>query len=160
MTLTFTVLVAPVSQQHGSRATAFKGKLRWYVDSSKKKFFNEVLRESKHLMPVKPLQGPVQMQMTFFIERPDVKSSKFRMLPQTVKAQLLTNKSAIPAWSNASNKSDVGNLAKGSLDALVKAGLMVNDAQVWHEDNSMYFTEEDLPPRIVVTVQHEDSYAP
>lgn len=155
-TLEFTIYVEPRSQQAGSRATMQGGKLRFYRDSKKRSYFNEVKLESAHLLPPHPLEGPLEVHMIFHLARPDVTTSQFKMLPAVVKEELLSTDGPVKAWSHASNKGDGTNIFKVSMDALAEAGLVRNDAQLWKESSESWWTSSDLPPRIQVKVIHQD----
>ncbi len=155
-TLSFTILVEPKSTQAGSRATFQGGKLRWYSDARKKRFAARVKEECGHHAPEKVFEGPLEIHMVFYLERPIAGDKTHKSLPPEVKQSLFHNHDRVRAWSNSSQKSDLDNLRKGLCDALSKCGFFRNDAQFWKDSNEMYFTEVNLPARIEVTIHHQD----
>jgi len=139
MTLQFTLLVEPKSTQHGARAGLRRGKIRFYNDSEKTAYQTQIVLESKHHAPPAPLEGPLQVRYRFFFGRP--KSWK-------PPVKWVHPHSAMPYKV----KPDVVNLAKGTEDALTKAGFWVDDKQVVSLTIEKWYVELD-PPRIEVTIE-------
>lgn len=102
----------------------------------------EIIREAKHQLPEKPLEGPLSVGFKFYFER-------------TKKLAGVTPGKPIPVWGYRGN--DCSNLLKGCEDALTKAGLWVDDAQIQSYDYvERWYAEEIAFPRIeIVVTQYE-----
>lgn len=130
MTIQMTLLVEPKSQQHGARASIRGGKIHHYNDAGKVAYMNQVILESKHHAPPKPLEGPLMVRYQFFLPKPK------------------SNKDGTPHRSGG----DIGNYCKHTEDALTKAGFWLNDRQVISMTLHKLFAETGTPPRIEIEI--------
>lgn len=126
-----TILVSPRSVQHGLRVGAVgkgsKRKAVTYSDGAKKLYASEIIRESKHLAPEKPLSGGIIFCATFYLPHDGSKSG--------------------PAWQQGPDDPDLDNIEKGTIDGLVKAGFMKNDCMIYAH-NTVKVWADELGPRI------------
>lgn len=132
--------VNPKSVQHGSRSRTNPrtGKPLYFSDPEKVKYQNLIKQEVEFLVKDGPLDGPLSVGWKFYFERP-------KKLLGACPDQ------AIPMWGFRGN--DLTNITKGIEDALTRAGLWIDDAQIQRYDFAeKWYSEESLFPRIELTV--------
>lgn len=136
--LRITIYVAPRSTQSGARF----GRGRFYSDKGKKLYYDQIRNETLHLLPDKPIQGPVEIEFLF-----------------VMKFDGETPASEKPYWGYSRSLANLDNLMKGTQDGLERAGFFRNDAQIWkcRRLESVY-ESEGSPPRIEVTLHYEEEY--
>lgn len=83
-----------------------------------------------------PMDGPVEVRATFTIPRPPSVSARVRWAP----------------WK----KPDLDKLARGLLDALVLAGLLIDDGQVITLAMSKVYPQDGAAPGVTFTVRSAD----
>lgn len=134
--LSMTILVTPVSVQKGARF----GRGRFYTDKKKLLYYGRIETEAKIHAPIEPITGPIEVEWRFYMDRPRKYLGK--KYPED----------SFPCIE----KPDLFNLVKGAEDALTKAGVWVDDKQIWHSSVSKFYRETDMPPRIELTITYDD----
>lgn len=127
----------PKSVQHGARVN-LKSR-RFYNDRDKIKYYDQIISEVNHQLPADPLQGLVVVSYNFYLPRP----------------AYLKKPNSDPQAIPHPQKPDFENLAKGLGDALSRAGLWVDDKQVWAAFVFCMYHELALSPRIEITILHQ-----
>ena len=128
----FSIPVEPISVQHSARARVIRGKFcGMYSDDKKKMFVDSIMAECQHYVPAEPLKGPLDVSLKFYLNKPEKCKSD--------SADTITT--------------DVDNISKGVIDAIVKTKLFSNDKQICRLTAEKMFREEDLWARIDVEIK-------
>lgn len=140
--------IEPKSCQTDSRVgRSRKGgsqKIWFYTDPDKVKYLNSIKDEISHQLPESPFDGPISVEFDFYIPSPGRLNRRLY-------------RGAIPCWEN---KTDWDNFCKGTQDAFTKAGLWINDSQIWFGQARKWYCELDLYPRIECTITHYTYHEP
>jgi crossover junction endodeoxyribonuclease RusA len=131
----------PLAKKVGGR-TVFTGKVSLVESSAKVAPWRDaVTREARRHFKV-PHDGPVEVALKFFLERP---AGHFRTGRNT---HLL--KAAAPEWPGV--KPDVDKLIRSTLDALTTARAYTDDAAVVRVTASKHYATSYYPPGAYITV--------
>ena len=134
----FTVLHAPKAQPR-TKATSFGGKARVWTPSTADGFKTATsLAALAAVDPgVTPIRDPVELAVAFYLPRP----------------KRLCRKSDPRGAIRCASKPDIDNLLKALLDALVNAGVLDDDAQLWCVSMLKFYAEIDGAPRAEVRLE-------
>lgn len=129
---------AQVYQPKGARRGS-KSEKAWLKANA---WFAAVKAASFGKMPAKPWEGPIRLEIDVFFERPG----------------WLTKKSSPPDAVLHTAKPDRDNLDKAIMDALVQAGLFLDDSQVCAGAVNKFYAAKGCGPGVrIEAVQLEDT---
>ena len=125
----WTALAEPKGQPR-ARATAWGGKPRMWTPSSADAFKNAVAVGAREAVPaeLQPLDQPWALTVVFYLPRPKRLGKRDDTPPHTA-------------------KSDLDNLCKAALDAIVGAGVARDDAPMWELHARKVYCEYGDAPR-------------
>lgn len=134
---TFTLNVAPVSTQFGSRiGRTRKGRAIIFSSPRKIRYQRAIHEAALPFRPKTPHVGPIRVDFTFILPRP--KSLCRARDPEGL----------IPCPV----RPDRDNLQKGTQDGMAKAGFWNDDAQICDGRTAKFYAEKGGSPRIIVTI--------
>ena len=113
---------------------------RVYDPATAEGWKSDIAIAAKSHLPAAPFEGPVSLEITFFLPRP-------KRLCRKKDCQI-----AIPATC----RPDVDNLAKAAMDALTTVGMWADDAQVHHLTVRKYYHGIKDKPGAFITIETED----
>lgn len=117
--ITFFVSGDPKGQPR-PRAFAFHGKARVYDPGTAEGWKSQIALAAREHVPAKPIEGALQVRLTFFFKRP---KSHFRKIKGEE-----SQRTDAPFYHT--QKPDADNVAKAVLDCLTTLGFWKDDAQV------------------------------
>lgn len=116
------------------RAFSRGGKARVYDSGTAEGWKGAVALAAIPLRPNKPLTGPLQVRLSFYLPRPK---------------RLMRKKDSSVAIAHTSTP-DADNLAKAVLDALTEIGIWVDDSQVFYlEVMKQYHAKDGRPGALI-----------
>lgn len=118
-TYTFRIDGDPKPQPRTRMARLPNGSLRNYDPGSAKGWKELIAIEAKKVRPAAPIQGPLSVEVVFFMRRPQGHLRKDGTL-----------KPWAPAFCSSRGRDDVDNLFKSSSDILTQIGFWQDDGQI------------------------------
>jgi Holliday junction resolvase RusA-like endonuclease len=137
--ITFRVSGIPKAQPRPrafARNIGGKAVARVYESGTAEGWKSQIAIASREHTPVVPIEGPVIVDVTFFMPRP----------------KRLCRKSDPDGWVPCTSKPDRDNLDKAVLDCMTQLGWWRDDAQVYAGKVEKFYHEKNGSPGATITV--------
>lgn len=134
----FTLAICPQVIQGGNRIGRSKAGKAFIFSSKRKSGYQlQVAAEASRFRPQRPFAGPIRLDLTFILPRP----------------QSLMRKSDPDGWIPHTKRPDRDNLIKGTQDGLSSAGFWLDDSQIFAGEPLKYYAEKGGDARIIVRIE-------